>query len=170
MMNDSSLERQLKDAKKLHSEGIEGNKKAVIKANEMLSKLRRSSPEHAVIEAYYGSSLALLARDAVGMLEKEEKAREGLDALNRAAAFDPNNKEIRFLRGNVCLRLPDSYFQTAQTAVEDFTFLFKRQQADSRYLSQKQWKEVLNNLMTAYQNIGKQDKVNEVKQHLSKIK
>ena len=71
----------------------------MIKANEMLLKLREAEPDNALIEAYYGSTLVLLGRDAVKILEKVDKAEEGLDALNRAVSLDSNHKEIRLLRG-----------------------------------------------------------------------
>ncbi|RIX53939.1 hypothetical protein D3P08_06695 [Paenibacillus nanensis] len=170
MAGDSPYENQLREAKRLHSEGIEGNKRAVVAAYEKLAELRKSYPNHALIEAYYGSSLALMARDASSLLVKEEKAREGLDALNRAVELNPNDKEIRLLRGNVSLRLPDTFFQTARTAVEDFSFLLARQQADPRYLTPKQTKDVINHLITAYETIGRQDKVKEMKKLLSKRK
>ncbi|TXK79808.1 hypothetical protein [Paenibacillus sp. N3.4] len=169
MANNSNDEKQFKEAKKLHNDGIDGDKKAVKSANEKLLKLRETEPDNALIEAYYGSSLALLARDAVKPLEKEEKALEGLDALNRAVTLDPNQKEIRLLRANVCLRLPESYFHCSKTAIEDFSFLLDRYQESSSYLSQKQVREVLRNLSTAYQNAGKQDEANAVLQRLAKM-
>ncbi|MDQ6421683.1 hypothetical protein RB620_19845 [Paenibacillus sp. LHD-117] len=170
MAMDSYRENLLKEAKQLHSNGIEGDKKAVMSAYEKLLTLRGLEPNNAVIEAYYGSSLALLARDAVKLLEKEEKARTGLDALNRAVALDPNHKEIRLLRANVCLRLPDSYFQSAQTAIDDFSFLLARNQAKADFLTQKQVREILTKLSKAYQIAGKPDKAQQVLQRLAKLK
>ncbi|WP_415782834.1 hypothetical protein [Alicyclobacillus pomorum] len=100
--------KHFEEAKTLHNHGVGGDKKAVKEANAMLLKLREAEPDHAVIEAYYGSTLVLLGRDAVKILERADKAQEGLDALNRAVSLDPNHKEIRWLRGNICLRLPES--------------------------------------------------------------
>lgn len=162
MANDGSYEKQLTEIKKLHGEGVDGDQKAVKSANEKLAKLRRSQPGNAIIEAYYGSSLALLARDAVKLLVKEELARESLEALNRAVALDPNHKEVRLIRANVCLRLPDSYFETAQTAIEDFSFLLNRNQATEGYLTPNEVKEVLTDLGKAYQNAGRPEMVQHV--------
>lgn len=154
MANDSKHKKQFKEAKKLHNKGVDGDKKAVKSANHELLKLREAEPDNALIEAYYGSSLALLARDAVKPLEKADKAQAGLDALNRAVTLDPNHKEIRLLRANVCLHLPESFFHCSKTAIEDFTFLLDRYQENSSYLTQKQVSEILQNLSIAFQNAG----------------
>ncbi|WP_227793242.1 hypothetical protein [Paenibacillus guangzhouensis] len=167
MSNESNPDKQFKEAIKLHQDGVEGDKQAARRANEELLKLRESQPHNALIEAYYGSTLALLSRDSVKLVEKEEKALESLEALNQAVTLDPNEKEVRFLRGSVCLHLPESFFYSSKTAIEDFMFLLDRYQQDSNYLTQKQVREVLQKLSKAYQNIGNQDKANEVLQRLA---
>lgn len=152
MSKDSSLKRQFEEAKKLHSRGVDGDKKAAKNANESLRKLREQDPKDALIEAYYGSSLALLARDAGHPLEKAEKAQEGLDALHRAVAMEPHHKEIRLLRGHVCLRLPESFFHCSATAIEDFTYVLERH---AETLTPKQTEDIRRHLKTAFQNAGK---------------
>lgn len=169
-MADQSIHmKQFLEAKKLHNFGVDGDKKAVIKANEILLKLREAEPENALIEAYYGSTLVLLGRDAVKILERADKAQEGLDVLNRAVSLDSNNKEIRLLRGNICVRLPESFFHCSETAIEDFTFLLDHYNDNSNYLTPKQVLDVLRNLSTAYQNAGKSDKANSVLQRLNQL-
>jgi predicted Zn-dependent protease len=160
--------KQFEEAKTLHNDGVDGDKKAVRRANEILLELREAEPDHALIEAYYGSTLVLLGRDAVKILEKADKAQEGLDALNRAVVLDSNNKEIRLLRGNICVRLPESFFHCSETAIEDFTFLLDCYKADSSYHTQKQVPEVLRNLCAAYQNVGKPDKADAVLKRLAR--
>ncbi|WP_168118932.1 hypothetical protein [Paenibacillus sp. HB172176] len=170
MVEGSNFEKRLKEAKKLHHAGTDGDKKAAKIANEKLVKLRRIAPEHALVEAYYGSSLALLARDSMRLPEKEELALAAIEALNHAVAMEPNQKEIRFLRANVSLRLPDDYFHTAQAAIEDFSFLLERYGADSTFLTAKQLKEVLNQLSEAYRIAGHLNKADEILQKLVKLK
>jgi hypothetical protein len=169
MANESVHMKQFKEAKTLHNNGVDGDKKAVIKANEMLLNLREADPENALIEAYYGSTLVLLGRDAVKILERADKAQEGLDVLNRAVSLDSNHQEIRLLRGNICLRLPESFFHCSETAIEDFTFLLNRYKEDSNSLTPKQVREVLQNLSTAYQKAGKPDKANIILQSLNQL-
>ncbi|MBM7572335.1 tetratricopeptide repeat protein [Aquibacillus albus] len=169
MADQSAHMEQFEEAKTLHNKGVDGDKKAVVKANEMLLKLRETHPDNALIEAYYGSTLVLLGRDAVKILERVDKAEEGLDVLNRAVSLDSNNKEIRMLRGNICVRLPESFFQCSETAIEDFTFLLNHYKKNSNYLTSNQVREVLRNLSQAYQNAGKPDKANSVLQRLKQL-
>ncbi len=154
MAVESNPMNRFEEAKSLHHQGVEGDKKAVIQANEILTKLREAAPGHALIEAYYGSTLVLLGRDAVKILDKVDRVEEGLEALDRAVSLDSEHKEIRWLRGNICLRLPESFFQCSATAIEDFTFLLERSRHDPGYLTDAQVCEVRQFLDTAYRNAG----------------
>lgn len=164
MVDQSIHLKQFEEAKVLHNNGVDGDKQAVIKANEILSKLCEVEPDNALFKAYYGSTLVLLGRDAVKILEKADKAQEGLDTLNCAISLDSNHKEIRLLRGNICLRLPESFFHCTETAIEDFTFLLDNYRGNPNYLTPKQVHEVLLNLSTAYHNVGNPDKANSILQ------
>lgn len=161
MANGSQLDKLFKEAKKQLEDGIDGDKKAVRGANIKLKRLCDANPGNALVVAYYGSSLALLARDAVKLSEKEEKANEGLETLNRAVRMEPAHKEIRLLRGSVCLRLPDDYFGSLAIAIEDFTYLLDRHSENAGYLASKQWKEVASKLAAAYREAGMPDKALE---------
>lgn len=169
MAKDTATSIQFEEAKKLFKKGIDGDKRAVNAAYEKFNKLRAAAPRDALIEAYYGSSLTLLARDAVQPMDKAEKAQNGLDALDRAVSMDPNQKRIRLLRANVCVRLPEVYFQSSNTAIADFNFLLDRYQEDSDYLSKKQVVEILRNLVKAYQNAGKPAEAAAVLKRLAKF-
>ncbi|WP_238343549.1 hypothetical protein [Gracilibacillus saliphilus] len=161
--------KQFEEGKKLFMKGVKGDKKAVKQSYDIFLKLRGAEPNNALVEAYYGSTLALLARDASKPLEKADKAQEGLDALNQAISRNPQHKEIRMLRSNVCLRLPESFFQCSKTAVEDILFLLDRYQKDANYLTNSQVKELVADLSTAYQNMGEPDEASKVKQRFSKL-
>ncbi|WP_240468711.1 hypothetical protein [Gracilibacillus sp. YIM 98692] len=161
--------KQFEKGKKLFMKGVDGDKKAVKLAYDIFLKLRDSEPNNALVEAYYGSTLALLGRDAVQPLEKADKAQEGLDALNQAISKNPNHKEIRMLRSNVCIRLPESFFQCSKIAVKDISFMLDRYQKDPSYLTNKQVKELIKDLKTAYQNMGNPDEASKVLQRYSKL-
>lgn len=155
MGNDKKYKKQDEEVKKLLLKGVDGDKRAVKKAYEMLVLLREAEPNNALYQAYYGSCMALLARDAVKTLDKADKAQEALDSLDRAVALDPNDTQIRLLRGTVCLRLPENYFHCSKTAIEDFTFVLERYKEDKDAFSKSQAAEIVRNLSTAYQNAGK---------------
>ena len=158
--NDASM-KQFEEGKSVLTKGADGDKNAVKIAYEIFLNLRNAEPDNALIEAYYGSALALLARDAVQPLEKADKAQQGLDSLNQAISMDPNQKEIRLLRANVCMRLPDSFFNCSQTVIEDYSFLLDRYKEDPSYLTKKQVKKITKHLNKAYQNIGNSSEANE---------
>jgi tetratricopeptide (TPR) repeat protein len=157
------------EAKKVLNKGVDGDKNAAISAFEKFSIFRKAYPDSALIEAYYGSAVALLARDAIHPLDKADKAQEGLDALDLAVSKDPNQKEIRLLRASVCVKLPESYFQRSITAIEDFNFLLNLYQKDPSSLSNKQVTEILKNLAAAYQNVGKLIEAKAILQLLSQV-
>ena len=166
--NDTYM-KQLEEGKRVLMKGADGDKNAVKIAYEIFLNLRKAEPNNSLIEAYYGSTLTLLARDAVQPLEKADKAQEGLDSLNRAISLDPNDKEIRLLRGNVCVKLPEAFFHCSQTAIEDFSFLLDRYKEDSSYLSNEQVRRIMEDLSTAYQNVGQLSEENEVLQRLTQF-
>jgi lipopolysaccharide biosynthesis regulator YciM len=161
--------KQFEEGKKVLMKGVDGDKKAVKTAYEIFLSLRKSEPGNALIEAYYGSTLALLGRDAVQPLEKADKAQEGLDSLNKAISMDPSQKDIRLLRANVCMRLPESFFHCTQTAIEDFSFLLDRYKENPNYLTNKQVMAIMEDLSTAYKNIGKMREANEVLQRFNQF-
>ncbi|GAE93922.1 hypothetical protein JCM21714_3042 [Gracilibacillus boraciitolerans JCM 21714] len=168
MGKNSAISAQFEEGKKLFMKGTNGDKKAVRSAYDIFLKLRNDMSRDALLEAYYGSTLALIGRDAVQPIEKADKAQEGLDTLNQAVTMEPNQKEIRLLRANVCLRLPESFFHCSQTAIDDFSFLLAQYQADPNYLSKIQVTEIIKNLSTAYQHAGRPHEAKEVLQRLSK--
>lgn len=135
--------------------GVNGDKKAVKEAYDIFAELRKRDANNPLLEAYYGSTLTLLARDAAEPIEKADHAQEGLDALNRAVSNNSKNKEIRLLRAKVCLKLPESYFHCSQTAIEDLSFLLDRYKRDASYLSDEEVKEITNDLRTARKNAMK---------------
>ncbi|MCH5583951.1 hypothetical protein MK805_03110 [Shimazuella sp. AN120528] len=161
--------KQFEKGKRVLTKGLDGDKDAVKIACEIFSELRKTEPDNALIEAYYGTVLALLGRDAVQPLEKADKAQEGLNSLNRAVSLDSNHKEIRLLRANVCLRLPESFFYCSQTAIEDFSFLLDRYKEDSSYLTDEQFRKIIEDLSVAYRNAGKLKEANEVLQQLPQL-
>jgi tetratricopeptide (TPR) repeat protein len=166
--NDTQM-KQFEKGKRVLMKGADGDKKAVKSAYEIFLNLRKAEPDNALIEGYYGSALALLARDAAEPLEKADKAQEGLDSLNQAISMDPNQKEIRLLRAKVCLRLPETFFHCSQTAIEDFSFLLEHYKEDPSYLSDTQVREIMENLSAAYQKAGNFSEANEVLQRLTQL-
>ncbi|UOQ83662.1 hypothetical protein [Gracilibacillus salinarum] len=160
---------QLEEGRSYLLKSVDGDKKAVKRAHEIFSSLRGEAAGNALIEAYYGSTLALLGRDATKPIEKADFAQEGLDSLNKAISMDPNHKEIRLLRANVCLHLPDSFFQCSPIAIEDYSYLLQQYKKNPNYLSKQQLKEMHQELRNAFAQIEQSDQAKHVLQQLKEL-
>ena len=68
----------------------------VIEFSKLLSKVNKK--DNAVLVAYKGASITLLARQSKTIKEKKEGFIEGVSWLNHALEQAPNNIEIRFVR------------------------------------------------------------------------
>ena len=112
--------------------GVDGDKTAVQETFDLINKVRRIFPVNPLIDAYYGSILALLGRDALDPMERLGKVHQGLKYLDKAVQQEPDHLEIRILRGYVCYRLPEIFFHKTATGVEDFTYLRECYQKDPR--------------------------------------
>lgn len=142
------------EAVKLHNLGVDGDKEAVIKVYKLFEKMYEEDPDNHLVAAYYGSVTTLLGRDAIDPAEKFQKALKGNKILDRAVASDPNNHEIRILRGYVSYRLPEMYFHRTATAVEDFNYLVSSYEQDNSVFSREFYWQLLFDLGAAYKTLG----------------
>ncbi|MBO8169876.1 MAG: tetratricopeptide repeat protein [Thermoanaerobacteraceae bacterium] len=156
-----SHEALLVEAVKLHDAGVNGDKEAVVQAHEILEKLREANPQDPIVEGYYGSTIALLGRDAVDPNERFVKALEGLKILDRVVSNNPDHIQVRSLRGFVSYRLPEMYFHRTTTAIEDFNYLINRYEQDNTVFSEQFYWQLLYNLGHAYKNVNNTEKAEE---------
>jgi hypothetical protein len=170
MAGDNAFKARLDAAIKRHSKATQGDRQAAADAYAQLSELRKADPNDALLEAYYGSSLALMARDETRILDKADKANLALASLDRAVTMAPGNVVIRLIRANVCLRLPEDFFGRTQTAINDFNELLTRNQKKPGFLTPVQHKEVLQGLAKAYESIGKLSQAKAVRQQLAQLR
>lgn len=147
--------KQFEEGKMLIKKGGDGDKNAVNKANEIFSKLRKAAPDNALIEAYYGTTMLLIARDKISPLSKLKETIAGMKILDEAVSADPENSRIRLLRGRAAYRLPEKYFQRTQTAIEDYTFLIDREMQKEDFLNTEKYLQVNYELGEAYSRIGR---------------
>ncbi|MFC5530398.1 hypothetical protein [Cohnella yongneupensis] len=167
MAGDNAFKVRLDAAISRHNKGMQGDRTAVKDAFAQLSELRAIDSNHALLEAYYGSTLTLMARDADKLLDKADKSQQGLASLDRAISLAPGNAVIRLIRANVCLRLPENFFGRTQTAIDDFNDLLARHQRQPDLLTPIQYKQVIQGLATAYENTGKLTEARTTRQRLT---
>jgi tetratricopeptide (TPR) repeat protein len=154
------------EAVELHMQGVEGDKEAVKKACKLMEKVRKLTSNNNLVEAYYGSTSTLLARDMVDPLEKLKKAADGLKILDRSVAKEPENTEIRILRAYVCSRIPEEFFHRSAIAIEDFNYLLSRYEREPGIFSQQTYWQILYNLGLVYKKVGKHQEARNTWQKL----
>ncbi|HYH03793.1 MAG TPA: hypothetical protein VEC37_11860 [Bacillota bacterium] len=141
--------------------GIEGDQEAVRTAYESLTGLRQIYPGDQLIEAYYGSILTLMGRDAVDPMQRLQYVRQGLKVLDEAVKNDPDQVMIRSLRGYVCFRLPEVFFHRTGTSVEDFSYLVARYEREPGVISEEFYNRLLKDLASANKTLSKSEKAKE---------
>lgn len=144
----------LAKAKEQHQQGINGDKNAVKEAFCLLERIRLLDPGNHLAEAYYGSATALLGRDATDTQERTEKAKAGLKILDNAVSHEPDNIEIRTLRGYVSFRLPHVYFRRTKTAIEDFEYLVSHFEQNPNLFIDEFYYQLLYDLGVAYKTLS----------------
>lgn len=159
---------EFKEAVTLHYRGVEGDKQAVARAVALLEPLHAAHPEDCLILAYLGSAVSLQGRDARSSSARFDKALKGLKMLDRAVAGEPENTEIRLLRGNVCRRLPEKYFHRTATAVEDFQYLIGRYEQDPNAFEPGLYRRLLQDLAIAFEVLDRSEQVKAVRGKLKK--
>lgn len=144
----------LEEGIRLHDRSVAGDKEATRKAHELLKAAYEAQPDNPLVQAYFGSATALMGRDAVDPNERFAEALRGVRILDEAVRRAPDNVQIRLLRGYVCLRLPEGFFQRSHVAAEDFLYVVRLYERDRDRLPEGLYWQALFELGTAYRNMG----------------
>ncbi len=153
-INSENFDEIFREAANLYMLGVGGDKQAVKDAIDLLKKLHSHEPENHVVEAYLGSALALIGRDAVSPVEKFKNTNNGLKMLDHAAILEPDNIEIRNLRANVSFKLPEMYFHRTGMAIEDFLYIASRYEEDDTIFAPDLYWQTLFNIGSAFKTLG----------------
>ncbi|RPF53428.1 tetratricopeptide repeat protein [Aquisalibacillus elongatus] len=157
------------EAKKLHEKAVAGDEKAVKEVFKLLKDIKQKAPSDHLIEAYYGSVVALLGRDAADTKDRFRLVRKGMKILDDVVKKEPEHSEIRMLRGYVSYNIPEMYFQRTSTAVEDFEYLINQYESNPEVFSQDMYWQLLYDLGIAYKRTEKQDQAQQVFTKLSNL-
>lgn len=154
---------------KYHNLGVDGDKEAVKKAYDIAKRLYEKDSKNASVEAYYGSVTSLLGRDAIDPSERMKLAIQGVKILDSAVLHDPQNIDIRVLRGYVCYRLPELFFHKTSHAIDDFKYLVSRYEQDNSSLKQEFYWQLLYDLGLAYKTVNKTSDYEKTWKKLSSV-
>lgn len=129
--HESTLKSQPKNVKALRELGIIYHMKAVEtkgdpdldwvrKSYKYLKKAYRKEKKNPLTLIYYGSATTLMALTTERGMEKSKYVKKGTRSMDKAIRIDPNNLNLRMIRGNNSLSLP-RFLKRAHYAVEDFS-------------------------------------------------
>jgi len=148
-----SKEELFAEGKRLHELGVAGNRRAAWQARECWRLAHETYPGDILAQAYYGSALALTARDAVEPEQIFRTTYHGLNLLNEAVELEPENLEIRMLRAFVLNALPRPFFPS-RLAKEDFQVLKEAYERDNTVFSREQYERIVQALERAQEREG----------------
>ncbi|NPV91615.1 MAG: hypothetical protein HPY50_12665 [Firmicutes bacterium] len=131
---------------KLYKEAVGGDKKAAEDAIKVLEELRKKDPEDILVKAFYGGTIALLARDTVDRLAKGLQERY---TLNKSAAEDPD-LWVHRLKTFLSARIPGDFFHRTHIAIEYFKYLVSLFQERPELLKTEVYWDILYHLGRAY--------------------
>ena len=90
----------LRLARHYHNMTEEGeNRQALRKADQYLRDLLEIDPTHSIALVYYGSVQTMKARHGASPWESMELLKKGFSCMDKAVTIDPENPEIRLIRG-----------------------------------------------------------------------
>lgn len=136
---------------RLHDLGVLGNKRAAEIALDLWRKIHQDDPSDATAEAYYGSCLALAARDSNETGNLFRNTIQALKLINQAVERDADNLRIRTLRAYLTYSLPEAFFQMTEKAIEDFKLLKRAFEQDPSSFDPVFYHKILYDLGVAYE-------------------
>ena len=152
----------LQEGIRLHNLGAAGNKKAAGIAKALLEGVYKAKPGNLLAKAYYGSSLALTGWYSPNPGDMFGNGIKGFKLVKEAAERDPNNPQLRILRGYLAYHLPENFFHMTGVAIKDFRFLIQAYKEDKSIFSKEFYRQVLYDLGAAYQRIGETGRARKV--------
>lgn len=150
-----STEELFSEAMTLYQLGLSGEKEAVPQAFRLLINVLQNDRQNLLAEAYLGSVISLMGRDAKDANDRFKFAIKGLKILDKVVSLEPENVEIRGIRAFVCSQLPEQFFHRSDTAIEDFSYLVSRNEEDDSLFPKEFYYQILFELALAYHRLGK---------------
>ncbi|MEW6181562.1 MAG: tetratricopeptide repeat protein [Bacillota bacterium] len=151
-----------KEGIRLHDLGVAGNREAAKLALDMWEKAYEKNQGDTLARAYYGSSMALVARDGTDPNTLFGSAIKGMVHVNRALSRDRDNPAIRLLRAYLTNSLPEAFFHQTHKAIKDFRYLAMAYQKDNTIFSKEQYHKILYDLGSAYERVEDREKAKKV--------
>ncbi len=118
--------------------GSQEDKHAVNKAEKYLCQFLNLDSKHGLALVYYGSVLTMKARDAFFPWDKMKYVKKGISRMDKAVYFEPDNPEVRLIRGINSISLP-SMFNRFSCGLEDFKHIEQLDKEKTLDMTKKFW-------------------------------
>lgn len=140
LKNDPKNEKILLNLGKYYHDksGSQHDKKAVKKAEEYLLQVLRVDSTQGLALVYYGSVLTMKARDIFFPWNKMKYVKKGISRMDKAVYFEPDNPEVRLIRGINSISLP-SMFDRFSIGLEDFKHIERLDKEKTLDMTEKFW-------------------------------
>ncbi len=109
-----------------HMKAVEGpgEMDSIRESHSLLKKAHARDKTHMITKAFLGSITTMMAITVEDGLQKMKYVNRGTRLLDKAIREEPDNLELRILRGRNALNLPE-FFNRARIAVLDFRHALK---------------------------------------------
>ncbi|QNF30506.1 tetratricopeptide repeat protein [Metabacillus elymi] len=157
------------EAINIYERALNGSSVEVQEAIEFFENfvLTNSAPE---VEMAYLDVQSMQGRDSINTYDMFGSAIKSLKAMDSLVNEYPSNRDLRLVRANHSLRLPENFFRRAATAVSDIEFLLKEYENDPTYLTEETYHQLLFDLGCAYERLEMIAEANETWNRLLKTK
>jgi hypothetical protein len=164
-----SVAELLQEGIRLYELASGGNKKAGLKAQDLLRRACIADPLNSLAEGYYGISLAVAGQNSTDPTQMFRGFFKGLNHLKKAVARDPKDFRLHLLLANLFHNLSPSFFPANDKAIKEFKFLKMAYEKDKNIFSEEMYFKVLYDLGMCYQAEGDTEKAHKTWEKLSKI-
>ena len=113
-----------------HDEGVNDNPKAVVLADNYLTRLIALDPTNALARAMHGSTMTMVGRDAFWPPKRLSLVREGNREMDAAVQMAPQDVRVRFTRANNNFHMP-KFLGREEIVRADLNWLWEQVQANS---------------------------------------
>lgn len=96
------------------------------KSYKTLKKVYRKDKNNVYTLGYYGSITTMMALTTDDGMRKSRYVKTGIRKMDKAIRMEPDNIDIRLLRGFSSVNLP-KFFQRARYTIEDLEYVIKKQ-------------------------------------------
>jgi len=122
-----------------------------------------------MVMGYYGSALALTARESTDPGDMFKNAIQGLVTLKKAIGRSWNNPELRLLRGYLIYSLPPAFFgELTETGIKDFRAVKSAYERGDHTISETTYNQVLYDLGVCYMRNNENEKAKKTWSKLQK--